>query len=298
MSRIVFFLVFVLVSGIIFYINGNEWNHEYKTYGAMDDVVIPIISISTISLSFGDVIVSEKSVPQTLTISNVGKAPLQITSIKAPAEFLISGPKTPITIFTNQSMHYQVTLAPVILGEKSGKIIISSNDLTYQTITIDVSGNSVAKTVSGIPSTAIPIPPPESTESTPRRGCLIATATFGSELAPQVQQLRELRDNTLLKTSSGSTFMTGFNTVYYSFSPTVADWEMQNPVFREMVKVIITPLISTLSILNYVDIDSEDEMLGYGIGIILLNLGMYFVAPTIVIMRLKRMKFGDFKCQW
>jgi len=38
-------------------------------------------------------------------------------------------------------------------------------------------------------------------------GCLIATATFGSELAPQVQQLRELRDNSLLQTESGSAFM-------------------------------------------------------------------------------------------
>ena len=31
-------------------------------------------------------------------------------------------------------------------------------------------------------------------------GCLIATATYGTELAPQVQQLRELRDNQLLNT--------------------------------------------------------------------------------------------------
>src|SRR3990172_10377659 len=35
-------------------------------------------------------------------------------------------------------------------------------------------------------------------------GCLIATATFGTELAPQVQQLRELRDNYLMKTESGT----------------------------------------------------------------------------------------------
>jgi len=90
--------------------------------------------------------------------------------------------------------------------------------------------------------------------------------------------------------------MTGFNSFYYSFSPAVADWEKQNPAFREMVKVTITPLISTLSILNYVDINSEVEMLGYGIGIILLNIGMYFVAPVIVIMRLKSVKSGDFKC--
>jgi len=101
-------------------------------------------------------------------------------------------------------------------------------------------------------------------------GCLIATATFGSELAPQVQQLRELRDNTLLKTSSGSIFMTGFNELYYSFSPTIADLERQSPFFKEAVKLTITPLITSLSILNYVDMNSEANVLGYGIGLILL----------------------------
>ena len=124
--------------------------------------------------------------------------------------------------------------------------------------------------------------------SKPNGGCLIATATFGSELAPQVQFLRELRDHTILSTNSGTSFMTAFNTFYYSFSPTVADWERQNPVFKETVKVTITPLISTLSLLQYVDIDSEEEMLGYGIGIILLNVGLYFVAPTLLIVGLKR----------
>ena len=34
-------------------------------------------------------------------------------------------------------------------------------------------------------------------------GCLIATAAFGSELSPQVQFLREIRDNTVLQTESG-----------------------------------------------------------------------------------------------
>ena len=119
-------------------------------------------------------------------------------------------------------------------------------------------------------------------------GCLIATATFGSELAPQVQFLREIRDNTVLSTQSGTSFMTAFNAFYYSFSPTVADWERQNPVFKEMVKITITPLLSSLSLLQYVDINSDTEMLGYGIGIILLNIGMYFVAPTFLIVKLKR----------
>ena len=55
-----------------------------------------------------------------------------------------------------------------------------------------------------------------------------------------------------------------------------------------MVKIAITPMISSLSILNYVDMDSEVEVLGYGISLILLNIGMYFVAPVIVIMRIRR----------
>ena len=119
-------------------------------------------------------------------------------------------------------------------------------------------------------------------------GCLIATSTFGSELAPQVQQLRETRDNVLLKTESGKAFLTSFNQFYYSFSPTIADWERQNPIFKQAVGLIITPLLTTLSILNYVDIDSEAEMIGYGVGVILLNVGIYFVGPVIIIQKLKR----------
>ena len=119
-------------------------------------------------------------------------------------------------------------------------------------------------------------------------GCLIATATYGSELAPQVQQLRELRDNSLLQTESGTQFMGMFNDVYYSFSPIIADYERENPVFREMVKIAITPMISSLSILNYVDMDSESEVLGYGISLILLNLGMYLGIPAVVIVGIKK----------
>ncbi len=122
----------------------------------------------------------------------------------------------------------------------------------------------------------------------PGGGCLIATATYGTELAPQVQQLRELRDNKLLPTKSGTAFMNSFNDFYYSFSPIIADYERQNPVFKEMVKITITPMINSLSILNYVDMDSESEVLGYGISLIILNLGMYFGIPAVVIIVIKK----------
>ena len=119
-------------------------------------------------------------------------------------------------------------------------------------------------------------------------GCLIATATYGTELAPQVQQLREIRDNKLLQTKSGTNFMNSFNAFYYSFSPIIADYERENQVFKEMVKLALIPMISSLSILNYVDLDSEVEVLGYGISMILLNLGMYVGIPTIVIMKIRK----------
>ena len=119
-------------------------------------------------------------------------------------------------------------------------------------------------------------------------GCLIATAAFGSEMVPQVQFLREIRDNTVLQTESGSTFMTGFNQFYYSFSPAVADYERENPAFKEAVKITLTPLLASLTLLQYADIDSESEMLGYGISVILLNIGMYFVAPAVIIMKIRK----------
>ena len=117
-------------------------------------------------------------------------------------------------------------------------------------------------------------------------GCLIATATFGSELAPQVQFLREIRDKQLMNTVSGSSFMTGFNQLYYLFSPTVADFERENQVFKEFVKIGITPMLSTLHIMAFAE--SENEILGFGIGVILMNVVMYFVVPFAIFYQIKK----------
>jgi hypothetical protein len=117
-------------------------------------------------------------------------------------------------------------------------------------------------------------------------GCLIATATYGSEMATEVQQLREIRDNQLLNTVSGTSFINSFNDVYYSFSPIIADYERENPVFQEMVKLAITPMISSLSIMSMAETDSE--VISLGIGIILLNLGMYLGVPIVAIIGIKK----------
>ena len=114
-------------------------------------------------------------------------------------------------------------------------------------------------------------------------GCLIATAAYGSELAPQVQMLREIRDNQLMNTESGSAFMSTFNEAYYSFSPIIADMERESPVFKEIVKLGLTPMLSTLAIME--NADSESEVLGLGLSVIALNLGMYIGLPAFGIIK-------------
>jgi len=117
-------------------------------------------------------------------------------------------------------------------------------------------------------------------------GCLIATAAYGSEMSPQVQLLREIRDNQLMNTESGSAFMNTFNNVYYSFSPVIADMERESPIFKEIVKVGLTPMISSLSLME--NANSESEVLGMGLSVIALNLGMYIGLPAVVIVGIRK----------
>ena len=117
-------------------------------------------------------------------------------------------------------------------------------------------------------------------------GCLIATAAYGSELSPQVQLLREIRDNQLMNTESGSAFMGAFNNVYYSFSPAIADMERQSPMFKEVVKLGLTPMISSLGLME--NANSESEVLSIGISVIMLNIGMYLGVPAVVIVGIRK----------
>jgi len=119
-------------------------------------------------------------------------------------------------------------------------------------------------------------------------GCLIATAAYGSELAPQVQMLREIRDNQLMNTESGSAFMTTFNELYYSFSPYIADMERESPVFKEIVKAGLTPMLSTLAIME--NAETESEVLGLGLSVIALNLGMYIGLPAFGIIKVIQLR--------
>ena len=90
----------------------------------------------------------------------------------------------------------------------------------------------------------------------------------------------------MLQTASGTAFMNTFNDFYYSFSPIIADYERENPYFKEAVKLAITPMISSLSLME--NANSESEVLGIGISVIMLNLGMYLGVPAVVVIGIRK----------
>jgi len=220
----------------------------------------------------------------------VDKGSLKVTSqeettINGNDAFVIDA----IGLFTSNSENIDVQFKEVMIyGTEKFYTFAYSNDLdnfNSQLLRFDETVDSFKELSKDVPTNETPI---LGSESTGGGGCLIATATFGSELTPQVQQLREFRDNTILQTESGIVFMTGFNQFYYSFSPVVADLERESPIFKEIVKLTLTPMLSSLLLLNYVNIDSEPEMLGYGISLIILNAGMYFAAPAMIIYKIRK----------
>src|ERR671910_2157901 len=117
----------------------------------------------------------------------------------------------------------------------AGRVTLAANNINSESESAKI--DLVVQQGSGNPN-----PQPQPTQSQ----CLIATAAFGSELTPQVQYLRYFRDNYILSTASGTAFMKVFDSVYYSFSPQIAEYERDQPWMQSTVKVALYPLFGIL----------------------------------------------------
>ena len=124
---------------------------------------------------------------------------------------------------------------------KAGTVTLAANNINGQgeSARIDLavlqgSGNTTSQTS------------PQSQQQPTQSQCLIATAAYGSELSPQVKYLRHFRDHYILSTASGSAFMNSFNSVYYSFSPQIAEYEREQPWLQTIVKSALYPLFGIL----------------------------------------------------
>jgi peptide/nickel transport system substrate-binding protein len=120
--------------------------------------------------------------------------------------------------------------------------------------------------------------------------CVIATAAFGSEIAPQVQFLRGFRDNHILSTAAGSSFMSVFNAWYYSFSPSVAAYERGQPWMQQTVRTAIYPLLGILhtSEKAYSSIPGEFGAMSAGLVASAMIGAVYFSPVALSIKQVRK----------
>ena len=251
---------------------------SYRIFTTVGDGRVPVVLPK--NWNVGDSLIQDFG-PEISSLEYVGQMSKEINdnSIKVhefeAEEFMDEGGNVASFKVTSQydvdsgflvAQYYHLGAANALIGGGSATITFEAKDISEKPFIPKIT-ESISKAKDG-------------------GGCLIATATFDSELSPQVQKLREIRDSKLLQTESGSQFLESFNSFYYSFSPIIADYERENPVFKELVKIAITPMLSTLSLMDYAD--TESEVLGIGISLIILNGIMYVGLPVFGIMFLRK----------
>ena len=112
--------------------------------------------------------------------------------------------------------------------------------LTYYFTATAYTGTGDESTFSNETSYTLPGGTPSTTSgSSAGGGCFIATAAFGSGLAPEVLTLREFRDRYLLTNGPGQAFVEW----YYRVSPTVATFIAEHESLKTAVRWGLTPVV-------------------------------------------------------
>jgi hypothetical protein len=138
-----------------------------------------------------------------------------------------------------------------------------------------------------------PQPPPVQPPAQPPPRCIIATAAYGSEMAPEVAYMRHVRDNLIASTPTGKTLRDAFNAWYYSWSPPIAQVVSANPVLQAIFRILLQPIVAIVHIAawTYMSIGGGDTaaVAAFTIAAI-LAVAAYIATPTLALLALKRYK--------
>ncbi len=237
----------------------------------------------------------------TITVHSIGafSSPVTFSADPIPAGFVLSF--TPNVVVpaaggdSPSALTVKVTLDQVPLGDYVFTIHATSGQLTEDlSIKVHVDtcrGPAAASITSGTTTATSPPSQPK---------CLIATATYGSELAPEVQLLRNFRDTKILKTKAGSAFMVAFNAWYYSFSPYVAGYLSTHWVERTVMKGVLYPLIGMLYLTSnlYATTATYPELAALLSGLLASSLiGAFYLGLPLSLIRAKVRRLRNAKAQ-
>ncbi|MBS7623282.1 hypothetical protein KEJ39_06375 [Candidatus Bathyarchaeota archaeon] len=139
--------------------------------------------------------------------------------------------------------------------------------------------------------TTSPTPKPEPTStsaSKPSYSCIIATAAYGSELAPEVAYMRHVRDDMLGSNEVGRMLVDAWNTFYYSWSPPIAECLANSETLRAVFRASLMPLSAIVhsSALIYTEVASIDPSIASIVAFIfaaVTSTMTYAVIPPVLL---------------
>jgi len=130
----------------------------------------------------------------------------------------------------SQPTYYIVVTAYDSTGNSDNKSAVSEEEVV-----------TLGSTLSSELSNALTVIP-EITQAfpdLPDDGCFIATAAYGFYSAPQVQALRDFRDDYLLTNGVGRVLVQ----FYYRYSPPLAVYIAERPALRVLARIILAPFV-------------------------------------------------------
>jgi len=245
------------------------------------------------------------------------------TTTTTATQTIISVSTIPTTTSTTATSTSVIVQTSSSTTSKTSTIVIASTSLTtttqtststsiYPSVTVTQANTSFISTTTFSPtvtttslrtsiipttSTATSIQTTTTTTTTTvaiTRPCIIASAAHGSELAPEVQFLREFRDRTVMSTFAGAQFMRIFNNFYYSFSPAIAQHVNASPYVAAAARALMYPLLfslrTTASALPALSANPEVALPFIGILASCL-IGITYLTPALVAVSILRKSF-------
>jgi len=218
-----------VTSTSIFSYTLTSYTTSYTTSSTTTTATQTLITVSTLSTSTTTTATSVSIIAQTstlqtsITVISAGTS-TSLTSTTLTATSTSISPTVTVTM-ANTSYVPTTTFSPTITVTSLQTSVIPTTTVATSTLTTSTTTTTTVAVT---------------------RPCIIASAAYGSELAPEVQFLREFRDRSVTSTFGGNQFMSMFNEFYYSFSPAIAQTVGANPILSAAVRFMIYPLLAAL----------------------------------------------------